>query len=193
MISFSELYESLQHKFLAWRLIDKLKIFLQCFYFYLAFIGIFGFSLFIAEEQMQINMWSIFAASDVNRTDLILKNCKVIESTNEVSKIINKYFMWLNPWQRWSYAALNDGVDVYLETQRAYVLATSPELFIGKEIKLDFKYKSYTPGKNNLFTLKNKKVKIITNKMPNNSVIHVTGIVQPDPTVAGGVIIINNN
>ena len=183
--------KNIKNKLPGWRIIDKVKVFLQCFYFYLAFIGIFGFSLFIAEEQMQINMWSIFAASDANRTDLILKNCQAIESTNEISKKINKWFMWANPWQRWSYAALNDGIDVYLETQRAYVLAKSPELFVGQKVTIDFKYNSYKPGKNNLFILKNGKIKIITRKIPDGLVVKISGTVQLDPEILNGIIIVN--
>jgi hypothetical protein len=192
MFEVSEVFSGLQEKLLTWNVFNKTKILLQCFYFYLAFIGIFGFALFIAEETQQINMWAIFAASDSNRTDLILKNCQVIDEINQGSKFINKWFMWINPFQKWSYSALNDGVDVYLETQRAYVLSKSPELYIGKNIELDFRYKSYKPGKNNLFILKNKKVKIITSKLPEGPVTHINGIVQPDPEVTGGVIIINN-
>jgi len=192
MFNIPELYESLQSKFMAWRIIDRTKVFLQCFYFYLAFIGIFGFSLFIIEETQQINMWAIFAASDANRTDLILKNCQVIDEMNKGSKWINKWFMWINPFQQYSYAALNKGVDVYLETQRSYVLAKSPELYIGQIIELDFKYQSYIPGKNNLNTFKNKKVKVIASKSQRIGVIHIKGLVLPDPNVTGGVIIINS-
>jgi len=182
----------IQDNFVAWQVFQRIKIVLQCFYLYLAFAGIFGFSLFIAEEIMQINMWANFAASDANRTDLILKNCATIEKTNNISKSINKYFMWLLPPQQWAYEALGEGVDVYLETQRAYVLARSPELFIGQDIKIDFMYKSYTPGKNNLFVLKNQKVKVIVNKIPSGTVVNITGTVLADPAVTGGVIIINN-
>ena len=191
MFELSEVFANLKNQLFGWNIVNKIRIFLQCFYFYLAFIGIFGFSLFIIEEAQQINCWAVFAASDSNRTDLILKNCQVIEELNHGAKWINKYFMWINPFQKYSYSAWHKSVDVYLETQRAYVLAKSPELFIGQEITMDFRYDSYKPGKNNLFILKNKKVKIITKKIPENLVIKVSGTVQPDPEVLNGIIIIN--
>lgn len=190
-IDIIDFFKKIKLKIKFQKSIETINVVLKLFFFYLAFIGIFGFSLFILEEITQVNCWAIFAASDANRYDLIKKNCDIISQTNESAKWINKYFMWINPFQYLAYKAYADGIDVYIETQQAFILANDPSVYIGEYVTLQFKYNTYKPAKNGLFAAVNNKIKIILQESPKQKTIQVSGIVRPDPDRLGGVIITN--
>jgi len=190
-IDIIELFKKIKVKIKFQKPINFINTFLKCFFFYLAFIGIFGFSLFILEEITQVNCWAVFAASDAKRYDLIKKNCDIISQTNETAKWINKYCMWINPFQYLAYKAYADGIDVYLETQQAFIMANDPAVYINEYVTMRFKHNAYKPGKNGLYIATNNKIKVILVGPPAARILNISGIVRLDPDRSGSVIIIN--
>lgn len=169
--------------------VNKILGFVKVFYFYLAFVGIFGFSLFIAEEAMQVCMWGNFAAQDAGRYDLIKNNIETIGKTNEIFQKINDSCMWINPFQYWGYGAWSDGTDAYVASMQGLILAKEPSLYTSERISMNFKWDSYKRGKNGFYVAVNGKVKVILNFEPKKKTLAISGVVSIDPDVEKGVII----
>lgn len=171
------------------KIIFNINTCLKVFYFYLAFVGIFGFALFISEEACQVIMWGSFAAQNANRYDLLKSNCKAIDKISQTSRWINNKFMWINPFQYWSYGAFLDGNQLYVNSIQALIMANEPGLYIGEIVNISFKYETYTAAQNGLSVVQNDRIKIILNAEPKTNPVHVTGVVEADPDRAGGIII----
>ena len=168
----------------------KFHLWLKAILTYLALSGVFGFSCFLMQEGAQLLSFANFSASDTHQYQLMKQNTEYMTEIKKSIRFLNKYFLWLVPPQQKSYEHYATSLELYIKTLEMEIMASAPELFIDEIVTLDFKYQSYSPGKNNLFVLKNKKVKVIINNPPTHPVVRVTGIVQPDPTVTGGVVIV---
>lgn len=179
-------------KFRTWfsEQFERVELFLKCFYFYLAFVGIFGFSLFIAEESIQCIQWGTFAAQDAKRYDLVRDNCDMIKKINTRLKWVNSYFMWINPFQYWSYGAFGDATDTYVASLESLVLAHEPEVYLNEYMTITFKYNSFKKAKNGLWIASNGKVSVILDAEPTSKSIKISGKLRPDPERAGAVIIV---
>ncbi len=184
-------YHKFKDKIFAYNPIAKFHLWLKAILTYIALSGIFGFSCFLMQEGSQMLSFANFSASDTHQYQLMKQNIEYMEEINKSIRFLNKYFLWLIPPQQKSYEHYANSLELYIQTLEMEVMANAPILYTGQEITIDFMYKSYTPGKNNLFVLKNQKVKVIVDQIPTNYVINVTGTVLPDPDVSGGVIIIN--
>ena len=150
--------------------------FLKSLLAYIAFIGIFGFSLFICEEGSQVIMWSNFSALDANRYDLVKINYEAIEKTNETFDLINKYFMWCNPFQQWGYEAYSVAMTNYTNTMKAMCIARAPSLYIGDKVTIRFKYTRAITLESGKFKLINSRLSVITTQMPAKNPAQYTGI-----------------
>ena len=170
---------------------DNINLFLKMFYFYLSFVGIFGFSLFIAEESIQTIVFGSFAAQTAHRYDLLKTNIEAIEGITKTSRTINTWCMWINPFQYWSYGAFLDGSELYVTSVKALILANAPELYINEKISMAFKPDSYSAAQNNLFIAENRSIKVILRQAPASKTIQVTGMAQADPDKKDGIVIIN--
>ena len=168
----------------------QVELFLKCFYFYLAFVGIFGFSLFIAEESIQCIQWGSFAAQDARRYDLVRDNCEMIKHINSKLKWVNNTFMWINPFQYWSYGAFGDATDTYVASLESLVLANDPEVYLNEYVTITFKYNSFKKAKNGLWIASNGKVKVVLSQEPTTKSLKLSGVLRPDPDRAGGVILV---
>jgi len=150
--------------------------FLKFLLAYIAFIGIFGFSLFICEEGSQVIMWSNFSALDANRYDLVKINYEAIEKTNETFDLINKYFMWCNPFQQWGYEAYSVAMTNYTNTMKAICIARAPSLYIGDKVTIRFKYTRAQTLPTSKYKLINSRLSVISKTMPTENPAQYTGI-----------------
>lgn len=191
MIDIQDLLDKFKLKILMHGVLKKINIILKIFFFYLAFVGIFGFSLFILEEQSQILVWACFPSQDTHRYDLLKQNCEMIKATNQTGQFINKWFMWMMPPQQLAYRAYHESMDQYVVNIMALILANEPGLFIGQQIKFKFYYKSWQRKQNNLYEIVHNKIKVLQNFEPGQKFIQVTGVPVPDPEQRGGIIIQN--
>ncbi len=188
---FFDLFHKFKDKVYSYNLFKRFSIFLKAILTYLAISGVFGFSCFLMQEGAQMLSFANFSASDTKQYQLMKVNLEYMSEIEDSINFLNKYFLWLIPPQQKSYEHYANSLGLYIKTLEMEVLANAPELYLDQEINMQFQYASYKPGKNNLFVLKNKKIKIITNKIPDGPVLHVQGIAQPDPEVASGIIIVN--
>jgi len=143
---------------------------------YIAFIGIFGFSLFICEEGSQVIMWANFSSMDANRYDLVKINYEAIEKTNGTFDLINKYFMWCNPWQQWGYEAYSVAMTNYTNTMKAICIARDPSLYINTQVTIRFEYKRAQVLSDGNHKLINSRLSVITDTMPTKNPSEYTGI-----------------
>lgn len=167
----------------------RAELFLKCFYFYLAFVGIFGFSCFIMEESIQCIQWGSFAAQDAKRYDLVRDNCDMIVKINSKLDTINTYFMWINPFQYWSYGAFVDATNTYVASLQSLVLANDPEVYLGRTMAVTFKYNNFKKAKNGLWVAVNNKIRVVLSEEPTTKTVLISGLLRPDPEKAGGVVI----
>ena len=189
MIDIMDVLKKINFKIVLQKPIETINIILKCFFFYLAFVGIFGFSLFLAEEQSQILVWSGFPSQDTGRYDLLRENCEMIKATNDTAKVINKWVMWLMPPQKWAYGEYHKSMDQYIKNINALILANDPEVYLNEHVSIQFKYNTFKPAKNGLWIAQSNKVKVILKAPPATRVIAVAGIIKSDPEKKGGVII----
>jgi hypothetical protein len=154
---------------------------LRAFYVYLAFVGIFAFSLFIAQEATQIVIWANFNGLSERRYHLVKDNLDFLEDINDTGKFINTYFMWINPVQRWSYNAFHRGTDQYIATIQAAVLAHEPELYIGRELDFQFKYQSSHRLDTGDWELRNRDMSVRVPGRPEGNYVTVRGTLQRSP------------
>ncbi len=159
--------------------IDRFELFIKILFAYLAFVGLGSFPLFIAEEQSQILTWSNFPAMSERRYDLVQTNLDSLEVTIKFMRAVNKYWMWMCPPQRRSYAIYADGLEQYIRTHEAIILGSSPELYLGRTVSAQFKVQSkrkITDGT----VLQNHRFNVIINENFNldSDYTHVSGKIQ---------------
>jgi hypothetical protein len=163
--------------------------FLKIFYFYLAFSGIFSFSLFLWEETTQCIEWGGFAASDAGRYDLLKQNCEMLDGIADTMEFINNWFVWMIPPQHFAYKSYIAGTRQYVECIQAEIFANQPILFIGEPVDSVFTYQTYHPAKNGLYVAVNKRVRVVLPGPPAAKSIQITGIARPDPEKSDGIVI----
>jgi len=165
---------------LAKKLSDYYGLFLKTLFAYLAFVGIFGFSLFIMEEASQVIMWANFSATDQHRFDLVKKNCEAIKRINQYGRTLNKYAGWLNPFQMMAYDAFHDGTDLYADTLLQQALAGDPSLFIGEKISVQINWISYEKQISGKVRLSARTFSCDVEDIPKSKTIAVTGVISVD-------------
>jgi len=168
----------------------NIDIFLKCFFFYLAFVGIFGYSVFIMQEGAQLLSFSNFSASDTRQYALLRQNIDYMSEINKSIRFFTKYFLWMIPPQHKSYFHYANSIELYVETLRAEILANDPSVYLNEHISLTFKYNSFKKAKNGLWIASNGKVKVILISEPESKSIEISGILRADPDKAGGVILV---
>jgi len=171
--------------------LGRLTDFLKIIALYLAFAGVFGFTIFIMEEGIQLLSFANFSASDTRSYYLMKENLELMRSINGTLKTVNKYFLWLVPPQQVGYDKYAQATDQYIKTLEAEIMANEPGLYINQYVSIRFKYDSYTAAKNGLYVATNKRVKVILKQPPASGIIQVSGIVQPDPDRKDGILIVN--
>ncbi len=162
--------------------LSKFKEFLKFGALYLAFAGVFGFTIFIMEEGIQLLSFANFSASDTRSYGLM-------KDINGSLKAINKYFLWLIPPQQIGYNRYAQATDQYIKTLEAEIMANQPGLYANQYVSINFKHNSYSKAKNGLYIAKNKKVKVIMTQPPESKFIHITGMARPDPETLDGIVI----
>ncbi len=169
--------------------VDKVHIFLKCFYFYLAFAGIFSFTAFIAEESIQLLSFAQFSASDTRQYALMKENLEYMERINNSLKFLNTWCLWVIPPQQLGYRHYAAATDRYIETLKAEILANDPSVYIGEDVTIRFAYKGYERKNNGLWVARSKGVKVVLKDPPQSAIIEITGRLRADPEVPGGVVI----
>jgi len=167
----------------------KFKEFLKFGALYLAFAGVFGFTIFIMEEGIQLLSFANFSASDTRSYGLMKENLELMRNINGSLKAINKYFLWLIPPQQIGYTRYAQATDQYIKTLEAEIMANQPGLYANQYVSINFKHNSYSKAKNGLYIAKNKKVKVIMTQPPESEFIHITGMARPDPETLDGIVI----
>jgi hypothetical protein len=171
-----------------WKIESRLLLLLRGFYVYLAFVGIFAFSLFIAQEATQIVIWANFNGLSEKRYNLVKANLDFLEDINNTGKFINKYFMWINPVQKWSYNAFHRGTDQYINTIQAAVLAHEPALYADQAITFEFKYTSSSRLESGDWELRNRDISVRVPERPDGEYINIQGVIRKLP---GGRVVID--
>ena len=169
--------------------LGRLKEFLKFGALYLAFAGVFGFTIFIMEEGIQLLSFANFSASDTRSYGLMKENLDLMKDINSSLKSINKYFLWLIPPQQIGYNRYAQATDQYIKTLEAEIMANQPGLYANQRVSIIFKHNSYSKAKNGLYVAKNKKVKVIMAQPPESKFIHITGMARPDPEMMDGIVI----
>jgi hypothetical protein len=173
----------------------RLLLILKLFYIYLAFVGIFAFALFIAQEATQVVIWSNFNGLSEKRYNLVKENLEYLEDINKTGRFINKYFMWINPVQRWGYNAFHRGTEHYVKTIAASVLANEPSLYMGQYMTFEFRHSQYSQIEGGQYLATFGKVSVILSDMPanTNKYYTVSGLVRPDPKKPGHIVVIDQS
>jgi len=152
---------------------------LKFFYFYLAFVGIFGFSCFIMEEGIQLISFANFSASDNRNYATITSNLDLVERINQTKRTVATWTLWLIPPQRYAYLAYADSVDRYIHTLRQEILANSPECLLNRHVSIEgFRYLSAKKLKNSAWELRNRDISVIVAEKPQGRTVSVSGILR---------------
>lgn len=148
-----------------------LKTFLKAFYFYIALTGTVGFSLFIMEEGIQLLSFAMFTTSDTQRWDIAKANTERMRSIQGHMRVVNACFMWIQPFQCYSYGDYIDAIDGYLDSQESMIMAMDPGLWVGERVSFKFYYRTVS---GNMYRSNRLCVKLTTKPVGNP--ILVTGI-----------------
>jgi len=158
------------------KLLNILKIekLLKLFYLYLSIVGLFSFSLFIQEESAQQITFSNFVNSDTHRYDLMLQNNIKLNKIADSMSIINKCFLWMQPFQCVAYGDYIESIRLYTQSIQALILAKDPGLFVNYKYPIDFKfYYQEVSYSNQNIRLKSGKLFIDLPDRPNHNPIDI--------------------
>jgi len=164
---------------LVGKIADKSNFVMKMFFLYLSIIGLFSFSLFIAQEGIQMMSFGAFSCKDTGRWDLIKKNNDKINHILDHMTIINTWLMWMQPFQYIAYGDYITATRAYVEAQEALVLAHDPGLYEGDEISIDFYYRTATQDKSrpNIWKLQSGKLVVFVDTLPPNKSFSLSGTV----------------
>ena len=168
----------------------NINTFLKVFFFYMAFAGIFSFNAFLMQESAQLLSFANFSASDTQQYGLMKENIEYMGEINKTIRFFTKYFLWMLPPNKTAYMHYGNGLELYIATLKAEILAKDPSLFIGEHITMVFRYTNFKKAKNGLWIASNGKVKVILISEPESKSIEISGILRADPDKAGGVILV---
>jgi hypothetical protein len=175
---------ALNYKLKAGRFYTFAMGFLKLFYFYLAFVGMFGFSAFIMEEANQILTFSQFSASSHRNYAAMKQTIELSEKINTKMRWIADWCLWLIPPQQVAYRAYADSQDQYNMVLRQEILANEPDLFIGEYISIvGFKHLSYGRTEADDWELRSRDISVIVKQSrlpagPATATLKVTGVLQ---------------
>jgi len=159
---------------------------LKWFFLYISIIGLFGFSLFILEESVQLVTFSNFACKDANRYDLIKKNNHKIEQILGHMRVINTYLMWMQPFQWVAYDDYINATESYVEAMQGLVLANDPGLYQDEEISIDFYYRTASQSTPGVWELRAGRLVEFRSELPDRNPIRLSGrVVSIKPNLWG--------
>jgi len=144
---------------------------------YLSIVGIISGSCFIIEEAIQTAIFANFSATDTHRYDLVLKNINQIETINKRLRLINSILMVIQPIAWFGYESFCSSTDLYVETLEAEIMAFEPDLLIGRDVSIRFKYTRLKSINKDLVWAVGPKIKVMIRRdqIPQNRVIEMTG------------------
>jgi hypothetical protein len=146
------------------------------FYFYLAIVGLFTFASFIMQESIQMLTFAQFTNAKTERYDLMYDNIKRMEEINSHIRMLNEYFLWLQPFQMVSYGDFADATDEYIKSQLALILANDPGLFVmsSELVAIQFYYKQVL-NQQDYYVLRAGKLQYSTTTKPQSNPIYISG------------------
>lgn len=121
---------------------QTLRSILRIFVLYAGLVGFVTFPLFILEESAQMATFGTWAAKSTGNPELLLQGAEIIDTCNRMTKFINMYLGWIQPLSFYSYEHWHKASQFYSDTLKAQVLAQNPNLFIGRNVEIDFVPKS---------------------------------------------------
>ena len=148
---------------------------LKVFYLYLSIVGLFSFSLFLAEEACQAGMFANFSCSDTHRYDLMKKNIEQISKISKHMVLINKVLLFLQPIQWLAYSDFIEATDLYVESIQAEIFASDPGLYLNETVTFNFYWKSAKKTKTG-YVLKAGRLSLVSKDKTINP-IRVTGTI----------------
>ena len=119
-------------------MLKKIETILKYILLYISIAGIVTFSLFIFEESFQTVMFGSWAAQDAQNWALVKEGTELLTRINRSMIIVNYTAGWIQPLAFLSYRSYGKAGDYYIKALVAKTLAHKPELFLGKNITIDF-------------------------------------------------------
>jgi hypothetical protein len=101
-------------------------------------VGFVTFPLFILEESAQMATFGTWAAKSTGNPELLLQGAEIIDSCNRMTRIINRSLGWIQPLSFYSYEHWYTASQFYSDTLKAQVLVQNPDLFVGKQVDIEF-------------------------------------------------------
>jgi len=146
---------------------------------YLTIAGAYTFTAFIIEEAEQQVIWGTWPAQDSKNWALVMEGCDLLKNLNKTMNLINWSIGYIQPLALISYHSYWKSTEYYIKGIETKIFANAPDLFNNRKIKIMF-----TPKKikkeNNRIILINRKIRIITDKIPKTRRVVVSGIVRVD-------------
>jgi len=145
----------------------KLKGTLAIITVVLSLMGIVTFSLFILEESFQTIMFGTWPAQDANRWDIVLDGSDMMENVAHTMKWVNYSVGWIQPLAFISYGAYQKSAFFYVEGLRAKAFAHEPGLFVGRDVTIIGRPRTWRRLTPNAWVLEYGQVHVISREEPN--------------------------
>jgi hypothetical protein len=119
-----------------WRV--KIRTVLTSLAVYISVTGLVTFSLFICEESVQTAMFGTWPAQDAGDWYTVKFGVERMKEANQLLKIINYSFGWIQPLAFVSYRAYGRSTDAYIAGCEAKLFAHAPTIFNGEDVTITF-------------------------------------------------------